>query len=516
MRHFFTILLLASLLPLGLQAQHVHTHDGKTTQWIDGYDHQKDRLLQNIRSAASGTYTARNTIYVPIKFHVGANNDGSGRLSAQRVLDQLCEINEDFAALDIQFFLADGEINFINNTTFYTNHANTQSTVMSSQRDPRAINIYIVENANFDGSGGDGIVLAYYIPSRDWIVMTKTYVRKNDTTLAHELGHYFSLLHTFNGWEAEGYNVENVPAPTTGTGDRANQPVQTERVYGSNCGSAGDFLCDTPPDYNNGFGWQGCNFNLNVLDPLGQTINPDERNYMSYFLDCPESEYFFSEDQSDVMKADMQTTRRSNLFLDPVPDYAEITGTSANLFPEDEGTADAYNFVEFVWEEVDGADSYLLEVDRVSSFSINPVRIITSNTNAVVESLDPDRTYFWRVRPFNAHFACAANSDVTRFRTSENPVSTSTPAEIEAFSVAPNPVAGENELTVYLSTSASFAGQVELLDVNGRKTAINQAFEFRVGENRINLNLSDLPNGIYFLRINGLTGNLTQKVILAR
>ncbi|MEL7249577.1 MAG: zinc-dependent metalloprotease [Bacteroidota bacterium] len=512
MRYFFTIVLLSSLIPLGLQAQHFHTHDGETTPWIDGYEDQKDRLLQNIRQAAGGTYTARNTIYVPVKFHVGARNDGSGRLSAQRVLDQLCELNEDFLDLDIQFFLADGEINFINNTTFYTNHGSTQNTVMTSQRDPRALNVYIVENANIDGNTGGGTVLAYYIPSRDWIVITKTYVRKNDTTLAHEVGHYFSLLHTFNGWECEGFNEEDTPAPAVSSCGQ----VPTERANGSNCNSSGDFLCDTPADYNNGFGWNGCDFTLNVLDPIGEPIDPDERNYMSYFLECPESEYFFSVQQNNVMRADMQTARRGPLFLDPVPDYVEIAGTTANIFPEDESTTDGYNLVDFVWEEVEGATSYLLEIDRVSSFSITPIRIITSSTSAVVETLDPDRTYFWRVRPFNAHAVCTESSEVTRFRTNEDPVSVSTLSQVESFSVAPNPVLGQNELNVYLSTTETFSAQVELLDPNGRTTAINQPFEFTVGENRMNFDLSDLPNGIYFLRIHGPTGTLSQKIILTR
>lgn len=48
--------------------------------------------------------------------------------------------------------------------------------------------------------------------------------------LAHELGHFFSLIHT---------HVQNTynPVPTT-----------DELVNGSNCATAGDFICDTPAD----------------------------------------------------------------------------------------------------------------------------------------------------------------------------------------------------------------------------------------------------------------------------
>ena len=50
----------------------------------------------------------------------------------------------------------------------------------------------------------------------------------NDTTLSHELGHYFDLYHTHE----------------TSFG--------TECPSGSNCQSAGDMVCDTPADPNLG------------------------------------------------------------------------------------------------------------------------------------------------------------------------------------------------------------------------------------------------------------------------
>lgn len=510
MRYLLTCFVVLALLPLSTQAQAIHSCG--TTPWSEGFELQKDRLLNNLRRVASGTTVARNTAYVPVKFHVGARNDGSGRLSATRVLDQLCELNEDFAPLDIQFFLADGTINFINNTTFYENHSATQNSVMSAQRDTRAMNVYVVESANTGGGSGGGVTLAYYNIPRDWIVITKTYVRRNDATLSHEVGHFFSLLHTFNGWECESYNVQNVPAPVTSSCGF----VATERASGSNCSTAGDFICDTPADYNNGIGWNGCNFTLNVLDPVGDAINPDERNYLSYFLDCPDEEYFFSDEQIAAMEADLNSNSRNYLRLDPVPEYVQITGTSTNVSPEQGSTTDAYNYVVFEWEAVPGATSYVLEIDRISSFSLDPVRIIVNGTSAEIEELQADRNYFWRVRPFNPHDACASSSSITSFRTGEDVVSTSTPNFVESFTVAPNPVQGQSELQVQLSTGQAFDGQLELFDISGRATAIRQQHQFGVGQNQVTINLADLPNGLYLLRVQTAEGSLTQKVVLAR
>ena len=134
----------------------------------------------------------------------------------------------------------------------------------------------------------------------------------------------FSLEHTFNGWECGAYNTENVPAPTSPS---CNSPA-TERANGSNCETSGDYICYTPPDYNNGLGWGGCDFSLNVLDPQGNAIDPDERNYMSYFLSCPDDEYFFSDQQNAAVQQDLNSFSRNYLRLDPVPTVPVITETT--------------------------------------------------------------------------------------------------------------------------------------------------------------------------------------------
>ncbi|MEM9548182.1 MAG: zinc-dependent metalloprotease family protein [Bacteroidota bacterium] len=82
---------------------------------------------------------------------------------------------------------------------------------------------------------------------------------------AHELGHLFGLLHTF----------EN---------------PGSELVDGSNCETTGDLICDTPADpFVEGADtiWQGgidgCEFIWEGLDPNGQYYQPDVGNIMSYY-----------------------------------------------------------------------------------------------------------------------------------------------------------------------------------------------------------------------------------------
>ncbi|WP_367389217.1 T9SS type A sorting domain-containing protein [Lewinella sp. LCG006] len=504
------LLILVGFLSIGslsLSAQHLcGTHPDS-----EGFELQKSRLLHNLRAAAEGTVTARDVSFVPIRFHVGAKNDGTGRISVNKVLDQLCELNEDFAPYDIQFFLAGGNINFINNTAFYENHSATQNSVMAIQKDPRALNVFIVESANTGNNPGDGVTLAYYSIPRDWIVITKTYIRDNDATLSHEIGHFFSLMHTFNGWECGGYNTEDVSAPTSPS---CGSPA-TERANGSNCETSGDFICDTPPDYNNGLGWNNCNFTLNVLDPQGNVIDPDERNYMSYFLSCPDEDYYFSVQQNEAVQQDLNSFSRNYLRLDPVPNVPVITeGTTAN-YPINDEVTDAYNYVNFQWEAVPGATAYFLEIDRVATFSIDPIRLVVYGNSKVITELDPNRNYYWRVRPFNAMSGCAPISSLVSFRTGTGATNVETPAFVEEFTVSPNPVVGQSELQIRLSSQEAFNGMIEVLDITGRPTGVQRQYDFAAGAQQLSLGIDRLTNGIYLLQITTTEGRLTQKIVVA-
>ncbi len=87
-------------------------------------------------------------------------------------------------------------------------------------------------------------------------------------TIAHELGHFFGLKHTFEN---------TVP----------------ELADGSNCKTAGDGFCDTPADpYKQGDALSQyiniltCKFVSELKDTNGEFYNPDVSNIMSYYGRC--------------------------------------------------------------------------------------------------------------------------------------------------------------------------------------------------------------------------------------
>ncbi|MBK9047683.1 MAG: hypothetical protein IPL74_13565 [Bacteroidetes bacterium] len=97
-----------------------------------------------------------------------------------------------------------------------------------------------------------------------YVAVTASNLNDN-STLAHELGHYLGLYHTHE----------------TSNG--------VEYVNGSNCGTAGDLLCDTPADPNLfSCSNSSCQYTCPTLtDPLGQFYSPLMDNIMSYAYKAP-------------------------------------------------------------------------------------------------------------------------------------------------------------------------------------------------------------------------------------
>ena len=46
-----------------------------------------------------------------------------------------------------------------------------------------------------------GTVQGYYSSQGDYVIVRKEELIKGNNTLSHEIGHFFSLRHTFYGWE---------------------------------------------------------------------------------------------------------------------------------------------------------------------------------------------------------------------------------------------------------------------------------------------------------------------------
>lgn len=519
----FRALLLTLLAVTGLLAEAAAQNQGWCGTTRESLGLITERLLANKEAYKQGAVQFRNnTVYVPVTFHLVGRTDGSGVISKRRVMDQLCTLNEDFAEVGIQFYIKD-ELNYIFNTTVFTNHQNTINSIMSINRDNSSVNIFIPESANQGNMGSPGVILGYNDPNptRDWLVMSKSEIKKGGSTLTHEIGHWFSLLHPFNGWEPEPYDQAEHGNPvtlTTAPGNSLAPPfglIPVEFVNRTNCETSGDFLCDTPPDYNFGFGWPNCNYNAGTLDPNSDLIDVDEGLIMGYFLECSRDEYHFSEEQAAMMLQDYNSLARGYIRSGHTPNLTELNEAPALSFPADNETLGYYNAVNFDWEDIPGADFYLLEIARLNSFTEALVVYegFVFGSSKVVEGLQGERTYYWRVTPMSHYRACAPSSEIFQFTTGVA-VNTSSNELVERFGLTPNPLSSSQSLIVNLATTSSFAGSLSLQSLAGQQVRNFGRRVFAQGETTVELSLAGLQPGLYLVALDTEKGKIVRKIVV--
>lgn len=502
------------------------------TSMQDQYDLRERMFRNRANPALQGTSGSRDVdYYVPIQIHIVGRTDGSQYISEAQVLDFLCTLNNDYADQDIQFYFK-SDFNYINNDALYTNaQSNGGRLQISANRVNNAVNIFLT--GNFPQTG----LLGYYQgpanSTADYVVIKKSAVLGN--TASHELGHFFSLAHPFFGWEPPN-NPESYPGfPDSyqgwneqyfGNPVGSNAPsydfgfaIANEKVDQSNCNSAADGICDTPPDYLFAYSplQVGCNeWNGGAMDPNGDLIDPMENNMMSYFNAC--ANFTFTPQQKDAIINDLESNARNYIRPGYTPSTEEITEQPVLVSPVEGETADGYNYVKLDWDAVPGAQKYFVEIDRFQNFSFNPVRYVVSETSVeVLDKLLPSTTYYWRIRPFAEYITCGTPFSETRsVKTPSNTVNVGEIEAVDAWTVQPNPVSTDQVLTVSINATQSFEAEVNLYSLTGQLVRKLNNRDFGVGSTTIELSTEGLTPGLYLVAVNSREGVLKQKVVVTK
>lgn len=433
-----------------------------------------------------------NTIYVPIKFHLTANDNGTGRLDYIHVLNQLCILNRDFASSNIVFYIYEG-FSLINQTDIYQ-AAGTNRNAVQAKKDGKAINVFITQNADLNNNSSGGTTLGFYSPQGDYIVIRKQEVANQSNTLSHEIGHFFNLRHTFYGWEGAPYRIEDHGQTVTFTtvpGGIAN--IQVELVDGSNCLTAADMICDTPPDYNFGLTASNCAFFTVVFDRNNDRIFPMKENQMGYFRSC--DTFRFTEGQTDRMLINYNSTTRNYLKSSYIPNITEITDAPVLNIPEKNEKLTEYTNVLFDWEDVPGTTTYLIEIKGSNQY----YSAFTTSSEYTAPELKKNNTYFWTVKPFNDAYGCAPVT-TSNFRTGDGTTSTYDIVEVKNVVITPNPVNNSSNVQISLFTNETENAQIEVLSMVGQRL---KTFTYRLeaGQNTIPFDIKDLNTGIHILNI---------------
>lgn len=248
-------------------------------------------------------------------------NDGT-IISPQDAVEIVEDVNLIFAAANMHFNLCNIAIApypYAQFPSFFENFDYPiESYIASTYYLPGYLNIYftrnVVPNATLPNS----------VPT---INPGRIVTNWSSVVLAHEIGHFFSLIHT---------HVQNQynPVPTT-----------DELVNGSNCATAGDFICDTPADpglYNFRMApAPACQYIDTVTaDINGDVYNPIVNNFMSALSHCSDS---FTPEQlsrmayvTDHHRAYLKTGSM-NFTMDTIPLQVCITDSAILLSSPDSG-----------------------------------------------------------------------------------------------------------------------------------------------------------------------------------
>jgi Secretion system C-terminal sorting domain/Metallo-peptidase family M12 len=509
---FALVMLLTTTLPLSIFAQH---HSCGTSQ--EDLSALGQLILENRKR--DFVETRGTTTYVPVAIHLVGKSDGSGRTTEFRVLDMITGWNELYASnnIGLQFYLK--HINYMSDDNVYNSPRSTGPVnKMDAQRKTDAMNVFCVNSA--DGVGGVGQTLAYYTKDNDWIVCINSEVSKSkSSTIAHEVGHFFTLVHTFNGWDVTPFDpskATSVCAPALSTGP----VICTENVArtgaDANCGTCGDYMCDTPADYNLGFGFSGCIYNGLAKDPKCVTVDPDEKLIMGYFIGCAST---FSGEQKAAMLKDYGSARRNYLRSGNITPPTTI-GKPTLILPTNASTTATFNSINFDWTDVPDAIGYILEVSTSqTNFDIGRRFFINSKTSQLLINTSnagnyfiANRVYYWRVRAFGSYVTNTDFAQNFTFTTGTASAVNEIPG-IKGFTIAPNPVSESREIALSLTSEKSFKADVKIQNLAGQIVQ-REVRNFEAGLTNQIMDVKNLSQGMYILSIENEEGVLNKKIVI--
>ena len=440
---------------------------------------------------------------LPVVVHITEDQNLNQAVSISELLNAFCKLNQDFAASGIQFYIK--SIEYLVRPDYYE-HQQIQTAVsmIANHSQPNVINVFFVKTAVEEG------ICGYNLVNQDrkslGMTLAGSCTNSFNSNWAHEMGHYFSLPHTFNGWEGIIHDYRT-PAPELVN----NVPV--ERADGSNCDSAGDGFCDTPADYLNGrwFCAEDGASSFLQMDPIGASFRSDGSMIMSYAQDgCSHK---FSPKQISAMQ-NYLVSERVNLMGEPIT-FSAIRPNQIRLtYP---AMAEQVGYTErlrFEWERIDGALGYILEVSLLPTFAVMEQQLFTFTANLSVDGLRPNRTYYWRIRPFNGKYTCPVYSVVQSFSIQSLTTNIQEPKNLAVLRVMPNPLPSGMQPAIEMVTITKDNWFVTLRNAAGQYL-YQQSLTLMPGQHDLLLDInSKLTPGIYILQVKNRKGVATRKLVV--
>lgn len=451
--------------------------------------------LREYRSRPPVPDLLEDTLWVAVQPHLLAKDNGTGRISTEKFLNAVCQLNEDFAASNIQFYCKNNW-NLLNETDWHAHSSIPQGIeMMLTNNVPDALNAYFVA----DPAGNCGYNLPY-----GGVAIGHGCTNSGDHTWAHEVGHALSLPHPFIGWEGKSYNFNN-PTPYSLTYDytyfhdtldtQIPAPLDTalvEYLNGSNCDQAADLICDTKPDYLSNR-WECGALNMSIAkqkDPAGAEFYSDGTLFMSYAADHCQNR--FSPEEIAVMRATLLTEKAN--WLAPAVLEQAIGEPPVAIEPVQDQIVPTLGAL-LRWQPAPHATHYIVQASRLVNFAYKQLDVVTTDTFVVAGQLTPNLKYFWRVRPFNDWYACAPFTALATFMTAS--LSAASEPDADGWRCYPSLLSDGTPLTLEIPDPwRGEDARCKVFDAAGRLVWQSQ---ISLGASRIKMEIpsANWPSGVY-------------------
>ncbi len=245
----------------------------KKMPWVGNNDY----LYQFLDSVGyyNSIYDYNNVLYrVPVQFWIHRKRNrggGAGEAEIKRMMNELNFFNVSNNTGFIYYMRP--EIKYINCNRHVVVGFYLESFFQTLRfRDKNCVNVHVVDDIKKfrlfrRSSTARG---SYNLATKGVIVKRNA----STTTLAHEVGHFFGLLHPHRNCNKGKCRQEAV---------NRNRRLKGCFRKGLNCEKNGDGLCDTPAEPNlNSVVDHDCNYTGNETDNWGDAYQPNTHNIMSY------------------------------------------------------------------------------------------------------------------------------------------------------------------------------------------------------------------------------------------
>lgn len=216
--------------------------------------------------------------------------------------------------------------------------------------------------------------------------------------------------------------------------------------------------------------------------------------------------YWRVQSRNNVGVSDWSETRSFN--TQPPTLAAPMLIAPANKSPN------AWTVLDFQWSEVPATQYYLLQIATDPGFSnlVKGIRNIQGTTKNV-GILPNSKTLHWRVRA-ESNAGVGPWSETWSLTTASSGVQVAGEASGMWVAAQPNPATGQVQFTAAVRHSG--LAQLRLIDAVGNTVATLHNGALEAGQTQFRYDLSGLPAGIYFVRLQTEQGMVSHSIVVAR